>query len=91
MSQIRKKSIIQSAVVECKSIPRVTTQRRGNPRIVLPVKETNIVAVRNFMLECLVPILAEEFLRRRGDAEESRIKPETSNPTFQPVGKEAVR
>ena len=50
---------------ECVPVPTATTPRKGSPRIMLPVQETNIEAVRSFMRECLVPILAKEFLRQR--------------------------
>jgi hypothetical protein len=62
-----------------------TTRRNDSPRIALPVQEMNVHAVRNFMLECLVPILAEEFLRRR-----DRADPNSDDRTFRPVGREAV-
>ena len=42
-----------------------TKLRKGAYRLVLPVGEASPSAVRSFMLDCLVPLLAEEFLKRR--------------------------
>jgi hypothetical protein len=65
--------------------------RKGSARIVLPVKDTNIEAVRTFMLGCLVPILAEEFLRHRTCSPGAQIDLTSRESTFQVIGKEAVR
>ena len=62
--------------------------RKGTPRIVLPAKEVNDRAVRSLINDCLVPLLAQEFLRRRGSAEQSKTDPMSSDPTFAPLGKE---
>jgi hypothetical protein len=73
-----------------KSLPswfpvRRYSPRKGNPRIALPVKKTNIDAVRSFMLECLAPLLAEEFLRHQSHAESSEIEPIGKNRLFDPL------
>ena len=71
--------------------PSPTKLRRGTPQIVLPVKETNVDAVRSFMFDCLVPILAQEFLRRRDYPKQSQAEPISSNRTIAPLGKEEGR
>jgi len=47
--------------------------RRGSPRIVLPASKPDMTAIRSFMRDCLIPILAQEFLRRRDAAEHTAI------------------
>lgn len=71
--------------------PSATKLRKGTPQIVLPVKEFNVEAVRSFMLDCLVPILAEEFLCHRDHPEQPQTEPISSNSTFAPLGKENGR
>lgn len=71
--------------------PSATKLRKGTPQIVLPVKETNVEAVRSFMLDCVVPILAQEFLRRRDYPKQSQAEPISSNRTIAPLGKEEGR
>jgi len=75
-----------------KSLPsrfpvRRYSPRKGNPRIALPMKDANIDAVRSFMLECLVPLLAEEFLRYRSHAGISEIEPIGKNRLFDPLAR----
>ena len=45
--------------------PTKSQARKGPYMLALPVKEPNVEAVRTFMLDCFVPILAKEFLLRR--------------------------
>lgn len=71
--------------------PSATKLRKGTPQIVLPAQEINVGAVRSFMLDCLVPILAEEFLRRRDHPKRSQAEPISSNRTIAPLGKENGR
>lgn len=71
--------------------PSATKLRKGTPQILLPVKETNVKAVRSFMLDCLVPILAEEFLRHRDNPKKSQTEPISGNRTISPFGKEDGR
>jgi len=47
--------------------------RKGAVTLELPVQEPNIAAIRAFMNECLVPLLAEEFLRRRQRGDEQSV------------------
>ncbi len=63
--------------------------RKGTPRVELPVREPNVDAVRAFMRECLIPLLAEEFLRRRQVGIEDAIPTVTpEDPTFEAFDKE---
>ena len=55
--------------------------RKGAYRLVLPVGEPSPDAIRSFMLECLVPLLAEEFLRRRKNAATTGIPTKPGKPT----------
>ena len=69
------------------AIVPVTMQRKNATRIALPIKEANTEAVRSFMLDCLVPILAKEFLRRRDTTEHASIAVNAQEPTTGPFGR----
>jgi hypothetical protein len=66
--------------------PRTPSPKRTT-RIVLPTQPTNTDAVRAFMRDCLVPILAKEFLRQRETAAHTEITVSDKNSSFQPLGK----
>jgi hypothetical protein len=55
---------------------------------VLPVGDPDTPAVRTFLLECLVPLLAEELLKRRDVAFSPPSSTMPRKPTFGPLGKE---
>jgi hypothetical protein len=59
-------------------LPATSQARKGKVTLELPVREPNIEAIRAFMNDCLVPLLAEEFLRSRQIDEEK--------PRFQRLG-----
>ena len=69
------------------AIVPVTKQRKNATRIALPIKEANTEAVRSFMLDCLVPILAKEFLGRRDIAEHAPIEVNSQKPSTGPFGR----
>jgi hypothetical protein len=69
------------------AIVPVTKQRKNATRIALPIKEANTEAVRLFMLDCLVPILAKEFLRRRDTTEHAPIAVNSQKPTTGSFGR----
>jgi hypothetical protein len=71
---------------ECR---RAKSGRRGH-RLEVPVGEPDPEVLRVFMRECLVPLLAEEFLSRRSDAEakESNTNTNFDTPTSQVFGRE---
>jgi hypothetical protein len=54
-----------TSALECR---RAKSGRRGH-RLELPVGEPDPVVLRAFIRECLVPLLAEEFLSRRSEAQ----------------------
>lgn len=62
--------------------------RKGTYRLSRPVVEHHPEAVLSFMRDCLVPLLADEFLRRRESAALSAGTLEPDKPTFEPLGKE---
>ena len=70
------------------AIVPVTKQRKNPTRIALPIKEANTEAVRSFMHDCLVPILAKEFLRLRDSAQHAPITVKANKRTSTPFGKE---
>ena len=51
-----------------KDRPSTPKLRKGVHRLELPVGEPRPEVIRLFALECLVPLLAEEFLRTTGPA-----------------------
>jgi hypothetical protein len=69
---------------ECR---RAKSGRRGH-RLKLPVGEPDPEGLRSFMRECLVPLLAEEFLSRRSGVETPNIYPNLDGPTSQLFGRE---
>jgi hypothetical protein len=64
--------------------------RRGH-RLELPVGEPDPEVLRKFMRECLVPLLAEEFLSRRSDAEAKESNTNFDQPTSEVFGREDGR
>jgi hypothetical protein len=58
-----------------------TKLRKGAYRLALPAGEANPKAVRSFMRECLVPLLAEEFLRRRDTTIPLELMTKPQKPT----------
>jgi hypothetical protein len=65
--------------------------RPRTPRIVLPVAQSNIQHVRQFMLSCVVPILAETFLRARASCADPGIHPTNHERTSGHLNEEAVQ
>lgn len=61
---------------------------RKTTRVVLPVEPVTTETVRAFMRECMVPILAKEFLRLRDTAPIDPTEVKGEERTFRPVGKE---
>jgi hypothetical protein len=55
--------------------------RKSAYRLVLPKGESSPSAVRSFMLDCLVPLLAEEFLKWREQTTTMGIATKPRNPT----------
>jgi hypothetical protein len=66
---------------------RAKSGRRGH-RMELPVGEPDPEILRVFMRECLVPLLAEEFLSRRSVAEAKESNTNFDTPTSQVFGRE---
>jgi hypothetical protein len=66
---------------------RAKLGRRGH-RLELPVGEPDPQVLRAFMRECLVPLLAEEFLNRRADAEARDSDANLDKPTIELYGRE---
>ena len=62
-----------------------TRQRKNSCRLVGPFVNPDQEAVRRFMKECLVPLLAEEFLSQRDAAAENTVPQQTD---FQPLRQE---
>lgn len=62
--------------------------RKGSYRLALPVGESDFEAVRSFMLDCLVPLLADEFLKRREVTATETITIESRKLTSEPLDKE---
>jgi hypothetical protein len=71
-----------------KTKSRKGSPRKGSHRLVLPVGDPDTSAVRAFMLECLVPLLAEEFLKRRAAALSPPLSTMPRKSTFEALGKE---
>jgi hypothetical protein len=69
------------------SVPK-TKSRKGSHRLVIPVGDPDTPAVHAFMIECLVPLLAEEFLKRRAAALSRPLTTMPAKPTFEPLDKE---
>ena len=63
-----KKESLKKPVTGKNNAPRRTaTKRRKEPlTLVLPTGQANKDAIRSFMTDCLVPVLAKEFIRQRG-------------------------
>jgi len=57
-------------------------------RIILPTQESNPDAIRAFMRNCMVPILANEFLRLRNASPSDSMTAVNDKRTFEPLGKE---
>jgi hypothetical protein len=91
MTSCAKSNLNQMQLERATVAPSAIKLRKGTPQIVLPVKETNLDAVRSFMFDCLVPILAQEFLRRRDYPKQSQTEPISRNRTTTPFGKEDGR
>ena len=68
--------------------PNRTRVCKGSPQIVLPTQPTNTEAIRAFMAGCLVPILAQEFLRQRDEVAQASITVKGHKPISQPLGQE---
>lgn len=62
--------------------------KNSAPRIVLPAQKTNVDAIRSFMHDCLVPILAKEFLRLRDSTQYAPSTVKANKRTSTPFGKE---
>jgi hypothetical protein len=62
--------------------------RKSSRAVVLPVGDPDTPTVRAFMLECLVPLLAEEFLKRRDAALSQSFSAIPRKPSFGPLGEE---
>jgi hypothetical protein len=69
------------------TVPK-TKSCRSSLRLLLPVADHDMGAVRAFALECLVPLLAEEFLKRRDGAVSPPSSTMPRKPSFGPLGKE---
>ena len=54
--------------------PSPTRQRKNSCRLLGPIGEPDYEALRSFIRECLVPLLAEEFLRQRDVAEKNTVQ-----------------
>jgi hypothetical protein len=67
-----------------------TKLRKGACRLALPEGKPHPDAVRSFMLDCLVPLLADEFLKRREATVPPAIPVEPKKPTSKPHGRRAV-
>lgn len=70
------------------SFSNVRNSRKRAPSFILPTRQTNAEAVRSFMIDCLVPILAKEFLRLRSSSEPVENQAGCQKPSFEPLGKE---
>ena len=66
---------------------RAECGKRGH-RLELPVGEPHPEVLRTFMRECLLPLLAEEFLSRRSDAQAKESDANFDKPTSQVFGRE---
>jgi hypothetical protein len=62
-------------------------RRKGTSKLALPRGESDVDAIRSFMVDCLVPILAAEFLRQRDDSTRLRVETMTKNPTSEHLGR----
>jgi len=62
-------------------------RRRGTSKIALPRGEPDVDAIRSFMIDCLVPVLAEEFLRQRETSTRLRAETTANNPTSALLGR----
>ena len=71
-----------------RTAPHRTRSCKRSPQIVLPTQPTNTEAVRAFMRDCLVPILAQEFLRRRDEAAQTANTVNGHQPISQSLGME---
>ena len=72
------------------TVPK-TKSRKGSHRLVIPVGDPDTPAVHAFMIECLVPLLAEEFLKRRDATLSQAFSAPARKPTFRALGKEGGR
>ena len=68
-----------------KKLPK-TQSRKNSYQLVMPTGEPDRDALRSFMFDCIVPLLAEEFLRRREAA--AAIAVNRDKQTYQLWGKE---
>jgi hypothetical protein len=64
------------------------THYTRSSRIVLPVRQSANDAVHSFMLDCLVPLIAERFLRDRDVVDQNKIEAPACKSTFAPLGRE---
>jgi hypothetical protein len=62
--------------------------RKGSCRIVMPTGKPDAEALRSFMLDCVVPLLADEFLKRRSAVSPAAIQVIEDDPTSQLLGEE---
>lgn len=62
--------------------------RKGSYRIEMPTGKPDAEALRSFMLDCVVPLLAEEFLKRRTAMSPVAIQVNEDDPTSQLQGEE---
>jgi len=71
MPNAKKKSTPTTDTGNKPTAPRTTKRRKKEPTtFVLPVVQRDGEAIRSFMTDCLVPILAKEFMRKRGKVQE---------------------
>jgi hypothetical protein len=65
-----------------------TKPRKGSYVLVMPTGEPDPEALRSFMFDCVVPLLAEAFLKRRADTAEAAIQVNSENQTSHSLDKE---
>jgi hypothetical protein len=72
MPNAKKKKLTSEPDTKNKQLtsPRVTKRKKRAATFVLPVVQADGEAIRSFMTDCLVPVLAKEFMRQRGKAQE---------------------
>lgn len=74
-----------------KPLPRPVNTKLPKHRLELPVADPNTEALGSFMRECLVPLLAKEFLARRVTTSPTPNRVKAHKSTFRPLGKEGGR
>jgi len=65
-----------------KELSKIKT-RKGSYRIEMPTGEPDADALRSFMHDCIVPLLAQEFLKRRTAMSRAAIQVDDDEPTSQ--------